>query len=227
MIGRIAESQLSILAASPRKDGQSVARRLPSRLSEGDQDAFDQLFPLVYDQLKQLARARLRRERPSHTLNTTALVHELYMKLINTGKVQWQDRAHFLAMASRAMRRILIDHARTRTRQKRGGDQERLGLDEVHLFSEERAEELLRTAGAYRIDRQPYPPMTGWHLLGTAAMGADPEVSVVDARGRCHGISNLLICDGSVFPTAGAVNPASTIGALALRLADQLAEEIG
>ncbi len=97
--------------------------------------------------------------------------------------------------------------------------------DAMLLFGMDRAEELLRKAGAYRIVRQPYPPMTGWHLLGTAAMGTDPETSVVDPLGRCHRIPNIVVCDGSVFPTAGAVNPASTIGALALRFADRLARD--
>lgn len=98
--------------------------------------------------------------------------------------------------------------------------------DAMLRFGMDRAEELLRSAGAYRVDRQPYPPMTGWHLLGTAAMGTDPEASVVDPHGRCHAVPNILVCDGSIFPTAGAVNPASTIGALALLFADRLAEEM-
>ena len=98
--------------------------------------------------------------------------------------------------------------------------------DAMMNFGLDRAEELLRAAGAYRVDRQPYPPLTGWHLLGTAAMGNDPATSVVDVDGRCHEDPNILVCDGSVFVTAGAVNPASTIGALALRFADRLAEDM-
>lgn len=90
----------------------------------------------------------------------------------------------------------------------------------------DRAEEMLCAAGAFRVDRQPYPPISGWHLLGTAAMGTDPLTSVVDRDGRCHEDPNILVCDGSVFPTVGAVNPASTIGALALRFADRLAEDM-
>ncbi len=75
------------------------------RWNEGDQEAFDQLLPLVYDQLKKLAHARLRGERLDHTLNTTGLVHEAYLKLVDINQVQWKNQAHFLAMASRAMRR--------------------------------------------------------------------------------------------------------------------------
>ncbi|MCH8962544.1 MAG: protein kinase, partial [Bacteroidetes bacterium] len=91
------------------------------RWSDGDQEALDRLLPLVYDQLKQLAHARLRYEREGHTFDTTALVHEAYLKLVDIKRVQWTDRAHFLAMASQQMRRILIDYARKRKAQKRGG----------------------------------------------------------------------------------------------------------
>ena len=91
----------------------------------------------------------------------------------------------------------------------------------------DRAEEMLRAAGAHRVTRVPLAPLTGWHLLGTARMGADPASAVTDASGRCHGVAGLRIVDGSLFPTVGAANPGSTIGALALKLADDLAREIG
>jgi choline dehydrogenase-like flavoprotein len=90
----------------------------------------------------------------------------------------------------------------------------------------ERTSEILKAAGAKREIRAPLPPMTGWHLLGTARMGSDPRNSFVDARGRCHEVSGLTIADGSVMPTVGAVNPGSTIGALALKMASELAEEL-
>ena len=93
-------------------------------------------------------------------------------------------------------------------------------------FGMDRAEEMLRAAGAYRIERLPLAPMTGWHLLGTARMGRDPATSVTDGHGRCHAAANLLIADGSLFTTVGAVNPGSTIGALALKIADDLARDI-
>jgi choline dehydrogenase-like flavoprotein len=101
-------------------------------------------------------------------------------------------------------------------------DHSRRSLD----FGLDRAEEVLRAAGAHRIVRLPLAPFTGWHLLSTARMGRDPATSVTDARGRCHAVPNLLVADGSLFPTVGAVNPASTIGALALKLADDLAKDI-
>lgn len=94
-------------------------------------------------------------------------------------------------------------------------------------FGLDRAEEMLRAAGAHRVARVPLAPMTGWHLLGTARMGTDPAISVTDARGRCHTVPNVVIADGSLFPTAGAVNPGATIGALALKVADDLAREVG
>ncbi len=92
-------------------------------------------------------------------------------------------------------------------------------------FGLDRAEEMLRAAGAYRLVRVPLAPLAGWHLLGTARMGRDPATSVTDARGRCHAVPNIIVADGSLFPTVGAVNPGSTIGAVALKLADDLARE--
>ena len=90
-------------------------------------------------------------------------------------------------------------------------------------FGLDRADDMLRAAGAYRVVRVPLAPLTGWHLLGTARMGVDPATSVTDASGRTHAVKNLIIADGSVFPTVGAVNPGSTIGAVALKFADDLA----
>jgi len=93
-------------------------------------------------------------------------------------------------------------------------------------FGLDRAEDVLRAAGAHRVVRLPLAPLTGWHLLSTARMGSDPATSVTDARGRCHAVPNVLVADGSLFPTVGAVNPGSTIGALALKIADDLAKDI-
>ena len=93
-------------------------------------------------------------------------------------------------------------------------------------FGLDRAEEVLRAAGAHRVVRVPLAPLTGWHLLGTARMGTDPATSVTDARGRMHEVPNVVVADGSLFPTAGAVNPGATIGALALRIADGVAEDL-
>ena len=89
--------------------------------SEGNQSALDRLIPLVYEELRQIARSRLRKERPGHLLQTTALVHEAYLRLVDQRQVRWQNRAHFFAIAAELMRRILVDHARRVAAAKRGG----------------------------------------------------------------------------------------------------------
>jgi len=113
--------------------------------SNGNQEALDRVMPLVYDELRRLAHRHLGRERSDHTLNTTGLVHEAYMKMAGyrAGQDKWQDRSYFFAVASRAMRRILVDYARGRLREKRGGGLQRIDLDEVLLFSEEQSAGLL------------------------------------------------------------------------------------
>ena len=99
-------------------------------LSQGNRAALNDLIPLVYEELRAIARRRLRHERAEHTLNTTALVHEAYLKLIELDRVQWQSRAHFLAIAAQAMRNILVSHARARKRLKRGGGAPHQPLDD-------------------------------------------------------------------------------------------------
>ena len=117
--------------------------RLLLRWREGDQDALNQLLPALYEQLRHLAHARLAGERANHTLNTTALVHEAYLKLVDIDRIQWQDRAHFLAMASRVMRRVLVDYVLRRNAQKRGGGAPRVLFDEEEFMTEAQAETLL------------------------------------------------------------------------------------
>ncbi|UCF33008.1 MAG: sigma-70 family RNA polymerase sigma factor [Phycisphaerales bacterium] len=97
---------------------------------EGDQRATDLLLTLVYDELRRLAGGMMRCERPDHTLQGTALVHEAYLKLIDQTRAQWQNRAHFFAVAAQAIRRVLVDHARGHRRHKRGGERAKLVLDE-------------------------------------------------------------------------------------------------
>jgi RNA polymerase sigma factor (TIGR02999 family) len=98
--------------------------------SRGDQTALNQLFPLVYEALRRAASHRMARERAGHSLSTSDLVHEAYLKLVRLDRVQWQGRAHFLAMAAQSMRNILIDHALKRKADKRGGGGDRVTLDE-------------------------------------------------------------------------------------------------
>src|ERR1700754_2153812 len=97
----------------------------------GDQNALEELLPLIYNELRRLAHHFLYRERTGHTLQTTALVHEAYLKLVDQRDPHWQNRAHFFAIAAQAMRRILIDSARKHAAEKRGGPQEKVSLDEA------------------------------------------------------------------------------------------------
>jgi len=99
--------------------------------SDGNGASLDELMPLVYEELRRQAARYLRRERANHTLQTTALIHEAYLKLVDQRKVKWQNRAHFFAIAAQAMRRILVDYARERKREKRGGAAENLPIDEA------------------------------------------------------------------------------------------------
>lgn len=118
--------------------------------SQGDHEAMDRLFPLIYEQLKGVAHARLRMEREDHTLDTTGLVHEAYLKLVGINQMEWAGRGHFLAMASRQMRRILIDYAEKRRAAKRGGGAQRVSLDDEFHISDDQAEALAELDDALR-----------------------------------------------------------------------------
>jgi RNA polymerase sigma factor (TIGR02999 family) len=109
----------------------------------GDKQALDKLFPIVYKELHRLAAAYMRKESPGHTLQTSALVNEAYLKLVDQKNVRWQNRAHFFGIAAQLMRRILVDHARSRTRMKRGAGAQRLSLNEAAIISADSAEAFL------------------------------------------------------------------------------------
>ena len=109
----------------------------------GDEAALERLTPLVYEELRRLARRYMGHERPGHTLQATALVNEAYMRLVDIRQVQWQNRAHFFAMSARMMRRILVDFARSKHYQKRGGDAQKVTFDEALVASNERGEDLV------------------------------------------------------------------------------------
>ena len=111
--------------------------------NQGNPAALDQLLPVVYDELRRLAHAYLRRERPDHTLQATALVHEAYLRLIDQNQVTWQNRAHFFGIAAQMMRRILVNHALAKKAEKRGGLQHKLSLDEAVSFADEREVDLV------------------------------------------------------------------------------------
>jgi RNA polymerase sigma factor (TIGR02999 family) len=121
----------------------SVVTRILSQIEDGDGQAADQLLPLVYEELRRLATEKLAQERPGQTLDATALVHEAYVRLVDTEKAQhWNSRGHFFAAAAEAMRRILIDKARRKRRSKHGGDRQRIDLNDAAIFTQPR-EDLL------------------------------------------------------------------------------------
>ena len=116
--------------------------------SNGNKEAFDQLMPVVYDELRRLAHHYMRHERPGQTMQTTALVNEAYLRLIDYKRMQWQGRAHFFAVAAQAMRRILVEQARKHQAAKRGGDAQRVTLDETAVVSRERIDEVIAVDAA-------------------------------------------------------------------------------
>ena len=122
---------------------QHEVTRILHDWSGGDKKAPERLMPLVYDELRRLARIFLAKERGAHTLQPTALVHEAYLRLVDQTRVNWQNRAHFYGIAASMMRRVLIDHARAHATEKRGGAMIRLSIDDVQIPLEQRAAGLL------------------------------------------------------------------------------------
>jgi RNA polymerase sigma factor (TIGR02999 family) len=122
---------------------QSRATELLLSLRDGNQGALDELVPLVYDELRAIARRKLRHERRGHTLNSAALVHEAYLKLVQLDRMEWQSRAHFLGIAARVMRNILVNHALRRKRVKRGGGAPLVPLEEASHLPVPEAERIL------------------------------------------------------------------------------------
>jgi RNA polymerase sigma factor (TIGR02999 family) len=129
-----AAAKIPAVTAARDDDDEPAAGRVTALLraaGRGDRSALDRLFPLVYDSLRRAARHRMARERVGHTLSTTDLVHEAYLKLVRLERIDWQDRGHFLAIAAQSMRNILVDHALRRNADKRGGGAARCELDEA------------------------------------------------------------------------------------------------
>ena len=123
--------------------GPAAITRLLVDWRGGDQAALEQLIPLVHDELRRLARRHMAHERVGHTLQATALVNEAFVRLIDVRQVRWQDRAHFFAMSSRLMRRILVDFARSKGYQKRGGGGQKVSLDEALIVTREPGQDLV------------------------------------------------------------------------------------
>jgi RNA polymerase sigma-70 factor, ECF subfamily len=125
--------------------------------SAGDKNAAARLMPLVYEELRRRAAEYLRHERPDHTLQATALVHEVYLKLVDQSRANWKDRAHFASVAASLMRRILIQHAREHNREKRGGKLEKLYLDETRELACEQSPDLVVLDDALKSFATTYP----------------------------------------------------------------------
>jgi RNA polymerase sigma factor (TIGR02999 family) len=124
------------------RDRQSITDLL-LQVRHGKPDAMDRLFPLVYGELRRIAHRQLQGERPGHTLGTTGLVHETYLKLVDQNRVEWRDRGHFFALAARAMRRILVDYARRYRALRRGGGVRPLALHDDDAATDERSDTLI------------------------------------------------------------------------------------
>lgn len=120
-----------------------VVTQLLVKWSKGDKAALDELMPLIHSELRRMARRYMARERPGHTLQTTALINEAYLRLVDQQAVEWQDRAHFFALAAQIMRHILVDYARKHQSERRGGGAEKIALDDVAVANQERASELV------------------------------------------------------------------------------------
>jgi RNA polymerase sigma factor (TIGR02999 family) len=131
---------------------QSISYLL-QRWSQGDRAALDELLPLVYDELHRMAHRYLAQQRAGHTLQTTALLHEAYLRLAGQEEKHWENRAHFFAVAAQAMRHILVDYARAQLQDKRGGGARRLSLDEALTLSAERSAELVALDDALMSQR--------------------------------------------------------------------------
>ncbi len=124
-------------------DEIAQATHLLNEVTSGDASATERLFKLLYGDLRALAARLLKQEKPGHTLQPTALVHEVYMKLVDQSRVDWKGKTHFFAVGAQVMRRVLVDHARARQRAKRGGGRQRILLDQDIALGPEREEDLL------------------------------------------------------------------------------------
>ena len=133
------------------EQGTENITQLLIQLTNGNSAVVDALLPLIYDELRSLATNYLRRERPDHTLQPTALVHEAYLRMVDQTQVNWQNRAHFFGVAAQMMRRILVDHARARNAEKRGQDYQKVSLDENLDKAVERDDELIALDDALKM----------------------------------------------------------------------------
>lgn len=157
----------------------SDVTELLANYRRGDAAALNRLLPLVYEELQHIARNQLRRERQGHTLQPTALANEAYLRLMKQHGCTWENRAHFLAIAAQAMRRILLDYARRRHAQRRGGSHQKISLDEALVMSEEKSGELIELDAALdhlaEVDSQ-QARIVELHFFGGLAMNEIAQV---------------------------------------------------
>lgn len=194
----------------PRPPRQDVTLLLES-LTAGDSGAVNQLLPLVYEELHALAQRQLLGERANHSLQATALVHEAYLRLVDQHSVEWKSRAHFIAVAATAMRRILVDYARTRSRQKRGGGADRVALDDAMLLAFERDVGLLDLDDALERLAQRSPDRArivemrffGGLSIEEIAAVLDSSVSTVNREWRYVRAWLYRELDGAMGPSPG------------------------
>ena len=141
---RAARAAIVFDGVSPMASGPAMdVTQLLQAWAEGDREALGRLVPAVHTELRRIARRQMGHERADHTLQPTALVNEAYLRLVNINRIQWQDRAHFFALAARVMRRVLVDAARARGYKKRGASAHRVWLDESRIGGAERGPDLL------------------------------------------------------------------------------------
>lgn len=155
--------------------------RLLHDVGAGDRAAFDRLMPVVYVELRRIAQAQMRRERSDLTLQTTGLVHEAYLKLVDRAQVDWHGRAHFYSIAARAMRQILVDHARRRGAEKRGGDRQRTSLTGKPLGLDDDPHELLALDRA--LDALAQQDESLRQVVEMRFFGGMSEKEIADVRG--------------------------------------------
>ena len=136
-------SPWQILKKNPPRQHQEITQLLVE-WSDGNQSALDELYPLVYEELHRLARRYMNRERKGHTLQTTALINEAYVRLVDQRNVHWANRSHFFAISAQIMRRILIDHARRQAYAKRGGGAQQVSLEEAAIIVPDQSVDLVR-----------------------------------------------------------------------------------
>ena len=162
-----------------------TVNRLLGKAASGDAKAANDLLPLVYDQLRRLAEHRMLQENTGHTLQATALVHEAYMRLVGPRDVPWKNEAHFYQAAAEAIRRILVDHARAKGRQKRGGDGKKIPLNVADLAATENSDQILALDEALcRLERQEPEAATIVRLRFYAGLSIDQTAKTLELSPR-------------------------------------------